>query len=76
MVSASCIQTLLMCAKAQEMGAMLPDVCARRRVKAALCHTYVALHMCSVDGTCMTIKLYTLDGKVCMVVRSCLWGNG
>ena len=26
---------------------------------------YVALRMCS---TCMTIELYTLDGKVCIVV--------
>ena len=28
------------------------------------------------NGTCMMIELYTLDGKVCMVVRNCLWSNG
>ena len=24
----------------------------------------------------MTFARYTLDGKVCMVVRNCLWSNG
>ena len=39
-----------------------PACCDNRFVLGA---GYVALRMCS---TCMTIELYTLDGKVCIVV--------
>ena len=52
------------------------NIHARCRVKVALGYTYVALRMRCVVRHLYAIELYTLDRKVCMVVRTCLWSNG
>jgi len=56
---------------AQESSAVLPDgfwaiILYGNQVRTRRLGPY---------GTCITFALYTLDGTVCMVIRSCLWSN-